>query len=223
MLNFNRCLTLAILALALGLAACSNVTTSPDETSPADVSKRADVQLDDRHNPHWLGNGAPPEAAPITADELVAEFIVAHDSRDHDLLGRLFHEDYLYVKQDGSVYDRSTDLSIFAKMMLGRASSNGMIIADMETEYFIPINTWSAVATSDPNFGQHPGAVYRSFSARFNYSILDQELVLEVEGLVLVYAVPTGDTYQLLGMRDMTYGRERAESVTWTDLKAMFE
>lgn len=210
----------AALASLLLLVACGDVT-SPD---PAGGDKRSDTPVLARIDSHWLGSGLPPVATPSTADELVAAFVEAHDTQDPELLDRLLDEDYLFLRADGDVYTRTVDLSLTTKMMVGRAGQDGLRIAAMQTEYLQPVGTWSSVSAADPYFGGVAGAMSRPYSARLAYTVDGQSLILFVEGLVIFYAVPDGDEYRLLGLLDMTYGRpSRTESVSWSELKALFE
>lgn len=207
----------SILASVLLLSAC-NDTNVPVAPEADDVAKR---QPSSRLNPDWLGEGLPPEAVPETPDQLVASFRLAHDQRDPELLDLLLNADFRFIKLDGQAWDRVADYSIMTKMMVGRAGINGLTIADMAVDFFIPLGVWTPVPSNDPYFGGFDGALSRAYDVRISYELAGQQLVLQTQGVVVVYAVPTGWMYQLLGLIDHTNGR--TEDYSWTAIKSLFE
>jgi predicted small lipoprotein YifL len=217
----SNCRTFVLLALLAALAACGDIDgpTTPD--TQADASSLAKQRADSRLNPEWLGSGLPPEAIPATADQLVASFRAAYDQRDPELLDLLLSPDYRFIKQDEEAWDRTADVSIMTKMMVGRSGQQGISIAAMTVEWFQPLGVWSQVPPNDPFFGDHGDALYRAYDVRISHVVAGQNLMLLVDGLVIVYVVPTGDKYQLLGLVDATNGR--TETRSWTAVRSLFE
>lgn len=207
----------AMLASLFLLSACSD-TSVPVAPDADDVAKR---QPSSRLNPDWLGEGLPPEAVPGTPDELVASYRLAHDQRDPELLDLLLNADFRFVKLDGQAWDRVADYSIMTKMMVGRAGINGLTIADMSVDFFIPMGVWTPVPSNDPYFGGVDSASSRAYDVRISYELAGQQLVLQVRGVVVFYVVPRGGMYQLLGLVDLTNGR--TEDTSWTAIKSLFE
>ena len=218
---------LAALLAVIALAGCSDIT-APEGTDDAglDEARGADKRATERLRlpPDWLGPGLPPVATPGTPDALVEAFVIAHDTRDHDLLGRLLHADYQFVRQDGTPWSREVELSIYTKMMVGRAGLDGVVIGAMQIEMLQPLGTWSEVPANDPYFGEVVGAMSRPYVLEAAYELQDQQLSLPVSGPVTMYSVrDDDDVYRLVGMVDMTYGETRTEEYSWTAVKALFE
>jgi hypothetical protein len=217
----------AALLAVIALAGCSDVTApGTADGASADGARDADKRATERLRlpSDWLGPQLPPVATPQTPDALMEAFVSAHDTRDHDLLGRLLCADYQFVRQDGTPWSREVELSIYTKMMVGRAGLDGVVIGAMQIEMLQPLGTWSDVPANDPYFGAIDGVMSRPYALEAAYALQDQQLILQVSGPVTMYAVRGDDgVYRLAGMVDMTYGKTRTEEHSWTAVKALFE
>jgi hypothetical protein len=210
-----------VLVSVLLLAACNHVTSPNADDHAITVDKRG--RLAQEIGDQWLGIAPPPADLPQSADQAIEQFVQAHDERDVRALGELLHDDYVFVRENGGTWSRLTDVSILTKMMNGKTGQDGVALAGMATEAFEPFGGWSTVTSSDPFFGEHEGAVSRAYEVALTYTPQGADLDWRVEGLVIAYAIPAGDTYKLLGMVDMTYGRKTSQALSWTQVKAMFE
>jgi len=174
-----------------------------------------------------------------TSDSLVEILVATHEARD--LMGYLdlLHPQYRFVVQDQTVeefglpdnlFELAEEQLIAWRLFREQPGSNGLVIAEIAFDHVQPQGVWQPVAPDDPDFGDVPGTLQRTYDVRFRLLIQGQYLQFIVDGLVIVYAAPveiqqggtTTTIYQLLGQRDFT-GSAKTESMSWSRLKAFYQ
>jgi hypothetical protein len=157
-------------------------------------------------------------------DHVVANVRAAYQARNADAYTLLLAEDFLFVPaDDGPAYDREAEVALTMPMFHEVQGDGGLAIGDIAIDAFDPLQVWEQVPADDPDFGGAADAWRRAYAMDLKYDIADQNLVLRVDGTVVVYAqAAAGGEYKLLGFRDLT-SIKAVETHSWTEIRRMWE
>jgi len=164
----------------------------------------------------------PPATSP---DGLMSVFVAAYRDRNEDAYAQMLAEDFLFVPaDDGPAYDREAEIALAEKMFNEVAGDGGIAIADIWFDGLEPLQVWEQVPPDDPDFGGFTSDAWRrAYTMDLRYAILGQNLILRVQGVVVIYArAAAGGEYELLGFRDLTDAKA-VENHTWTEIRRLWD
>ncbi len=170
-----------------------------------------------------------PDACFASADAVVAAFKTLYANQDlaayrDDLLA----PGYTFVLKPQAVIDHelpddvlgyAQEVATTTAMFSGQPNALGEVLASIEFEAFTPQGGWLEVEPSDPNFGDVPGALVRTYAITMYFNITGEQRY-EVRGSQLIYV--TGDFCHLLGQVDLTGDGKGVEGASWSDIKALW-
>lgn len=193
------------------------------------------------------GPTTPPlDTRPSTPDELVDVFCAAFAGRDLAAYSDLLSADYRWIPTGGGdPWPYDDEVAVAEAMFGGLEGLNGYVISGITLLQFEPQGVWTTVLEDNPAFGDHPGSMVRSFLVDIQFAIAGRDLILRVQGSVVLCAVLEldGDTsfYRVLGLVDLTIGDRAAswpsamelhpsvmnatkatENISWTGVKTFF-
>jgi hypothetical protein len=198
------------------------------------------------NNPIEPGPPAFPFAA--TPDQLIANFEKVHNDMDFAEYDKLLAEDFQFwfaaedarLAANGMFWDRATDIASTRNMFTGAAGQTpeGSIRPAVQSIELIlaPIDEVWRAASSESIGGVTAipsGAMRREYSVTLEVDYAAGDIVSQVRGGQLFYAVPTtvpdgkgGTTqeWQLLLWRDLGETlKSTTESVSWGGVKALYD
>ncbi len=170
-----------------------------------------------------------PDACFETADAVVAAFAAVYVDQNlaayrDDLLAPGFTfvltpQAVIDHELPDDVLDYAAEVATTTAMFSGRPNALGEVLASIEVEEFTAQGGWLEVQPSDPNFGDVPGALVRTYAITMFFNITGEQRY-EVSGLQLIYV--TGDFCHLLGQVDLTGDGKGVEGASWSDIKALW-
>ena len=166
---------------------------------------------------------------PSTLDDLATAFQTSQDSLDIEGYTRLLHPDFVWATLlDTTSWDLATEIAISTAIFTGvagtdedREGDQNVVVESSSFNPMTPTGDWNEISVDDPIFGAHTDGHYRTYNVDIRFNIAGDGYDFHVAGLVLIYAVPTDDGYQILGVREMNFKKSVA-TISWTDVKSMW-
>ncbi len=166
---------------------------------------------------------------PDHGDELMLRFEQCHEYRSYDAYDLIVDEEFRFIPQGGvDPWGRDVEMDIMLRMFSEIAGDGGLVVAHMSVDQLDPVGIWTQTPPNDPYFGAFTDdSMYRTYDMELHVVMAGVGLVYRIEGSARFYAIGREENgrqrWRLLGVVDQTIGEKATETMSWTQLKLLFD
>lgn len=167
---------------------------------------------------------------PTHPDSVAANYRDNYEDRFVAACDGLLHDDFIFVKTDGEIWNRDQELVITENLFTGQPGQDfeGNPVAPVESieMALFPQDTWEAIDPDHPRFGGYAGQ-RRAYQAMIAFH-RPTHVTFLVQGMIVLYVAEVeanGRTeYRVLGFEDFTGdGPGPNEEVSWSAVKGLYQ
>lgn len=167
--------------------------------------------------------------APDTPEQLMANFVTALESMDIEGYADCLHEDFTYVFNDGSIWDRATDLAGMQRLFSGEDSSGswGLGVHSINVHDLELDGEWTSTAGTHPLFpdsdmGVHSALiVFRMEGGTNTITVNGEQIFYLVEEEIATDEGGTESRWSILGQLDPVTTWKN-DVLSWGDVKRIY-